>query len=123
MKLTLRLVSGAIIALTLGILFILIVNAPLGFVDIVMNRGALMPGGQGYMLVQLVVGLIAACLVFLCSFRSPGKPVRAVASFAAILAIIVSLADVFWLPVVIVFQSLLFLWFQYRRPCEPGGSA
>ena len=114
MRLALQIISGAVIALTLGVLVILTVLGSPGAISTAVKGTGLMPGGQGYILIQLGVGLIAGCLALFCLFRSPGKPLRTVASLAALLAIVVSLGDVFWLPVIVVVQSSFFLRFQYR---------
>lgn len=98
----------------MGLLGILIVLGSPGPIGTATRGTGLMPGGQGYILVQLAAFLVAASLAFLCLFRSPSKPVRIIASIAALLAIVVALADVFWLPVLVVVQSSLFLWFQFR---------
>ncbi len=114
MKLTLRIISGAVVALSLGTLVILVSLGYSGPISAATKGSGLMPGGPGYVFVQLVVGSVAASIALYCLFGPRTKSIRIAASVLAVVAIAVSLGDVFWLPVLIIVQSGLFIWFQLR---------
>jgi hypothetical protein len=119
----LLIMSGAVATLAIGIVVILTVH---GYHESFINRPGspsgsdFLPGRAGYLLIQLTIGFIAGALTFFCLLRAPSKQIHIVATILAVMAILVSLGDIFWLPVLIVAQNIFFVWFQWKNKRERG---
>ena len=113
MRPTLLISSAVVVVLTLGMLIIL---ASHGYHDSFIGHkegfatSRFLPGQPGYLLIQLVVGLVAAMLTFLRVLSPQVKGIKTMAAVLALVAIVVAFADLFWLSVLFGLHNMLFLW-------------
>ena len=117
MRFLLQLLSGAVVALALGFLALLVLpdfaktlNA--AFRD---PSHALLPGGSGYLLVELLFAAIAAALALGCLSRTHSKLLFTIAAITGVLAMLLAVFDFFWFSILVIIQSAGFLWFQLTQ--------
>jgi hypothetical protein len=118
MRPTLLIVSAAVAGLAIGFIVSLgILGYHESFLNLPEGSRSLefLPGKPGFLLVQLTVYVFAGSLSFFCVLRRPSRKIQVIATVFVVIALLVSLGEIFWLPILVLAQSMLFLWFQRNR--------
>lgn len=117
MRFLLQLLAGTVIALAVGFFAILVLpdipralNA--AFAD---PSVSLAPGKAGYLLLHLLVAAIAAALALASLLKYGSKPLFVIAAIAGVLAVTLTIFDLFWFSILIITQTVGFLWFQLTQ--------
>ena len=121
MKFAIQLLSAAVGALAVGsiVIFIMVdfpATARIAYAG--REAEAFLPGEAGFIMVQLALQALAAFFCLFCLTKSVSTNVRTTCIAFVVLAAIISVIDIYWLPILAIVQCAAFVAYTLRSPAN-----